>query len=374
MTRQDLCTPAEARDFFERLAAYSAEFVKVTLSPIHHAWPSSNYYDDWKYDHPIGHVLHYTAGVSFSGTIRHFVTEKRSSSNWVVAKSLDPRFDKLRKDLDLARDLRAEVVQIVPPQHPSWHAGFVNRWCAGTEVRNAGILRPCKKGKKPHPNEVTHDTFFSFNEDVDDLDFYWWANGWTAPFKGEVLRVQNGSSVSWWESWSRGSIATVITLMRYLNALYEGSLDPVWTLAHHNVNPAKNDIVLPVPVHKIREAVLFSREHVDNLEWLTKFDDSEDGFEVEDDPWLLREMNERQGDRADEDLSEFDPRKITGIVDTPAEVTSALKVLGYWTKTDDDVRRSIRIYQQSRSLDVTGHADSKTCQILDREIRKWRIL
>lgn len=372
---------AEARDFFERLATYSAEYVRVAIPQAHKHWPSSNCYDEWKLGHPIGNVLHYTAGVNFAGTIRHFVFGNRVSSHVVIAKALDRRFDQLRRDLELDVALQAECVQIIPPTMPSWHAGWVNRLVYGIEVRNAGVLRPYPKAKgTPGAGGMSHEAFFKYPAekfDVDDLDFFWWYKGWTTKFEGEVIAI-NGS---WWESWSRGSVATAIVLLRYLNSLYPGQLDPVFMIAHHMQNKVKNDVVLPVDLDRFREAVLFSEEHVDDLDWLAAYDDVEDGFEDLDDPWMLRELDERQADRAEEDLEgDHDPyatldrrASIAGTVDKLEEGVEALRRFGFYVLDEDATRRSARIYQRGRDLGVDGVLGPKTLSALDRDLKKWRI-
>jgi hypothetical protein len=371
----------EARDFFERLATYSTEYLRVALPKVHRHWPSDNHYDEWKKGHPIGHTLHYTAGVSFAGTVRHFVMGSRASTNWIVAKALDRRFDALRKDLELDRVLRAEVSQVVHPDYPAWHAGWVNRFLASTEIRNAGVLRPYPKAKgEPGQKGMTRDAFFACPDyDVDDLNFYWWASGWTAKFEGEVLRIETPRGISWWESFSRGSIATAIEVLRYLNALYPRCLEPVWMTAHHMLNPGKNDVVLPVDLDKFREAVLFSKEHVDDLDWLAAYDDTEDGFEDLDDPWMLRELDERQADRAEEDVDEdFDPervpwRRISGVVDELGEGIEALRRFGFCVAGDDAARQSARMYQKGRKLETDGIVGPETLAALGRDLRQWRL-
>lgn len=372
---------SEARDFFERLATYSVEYLRVALKQVHKHWPSGNRYDEWTKSHPIGHTLHYTAGINYAGTIRHFVLGSRASTNWVIAKALDRRFDDLRKNLELDNELRADISQIVPPENPAWHAGWVNRLLASTEIRNAGILRAFPKVQgDPGQRGMTHDAFFEYGDhDVDDLNFFWWASGWTAPFEKEVIRIETPKGVSWWESFSRGSIATAIVVLRYLNSLYPGSLEPVWMTAHHQLNPRKNDIILPVDLDKFREAVLYSSEHVDDLDWLSAYDDIEDGFEDLDDPWMLRELDERQSERADEDIDEeFDPelvtwRRISATVDNLDEGIEALRRLGFYVATDDDARRSARMYQKGRKLDPDGVIGPETLASLDRDLRKWRL-
>lgn len=375
MKRVEQYTVVEARDFFERLATYSAEYVRVALPQVHSHWPTTNLYGEWKYDHPIGNVLHYTAGTKYAGTIRHFVTRHRASSNWLVGKSLDRRFDVLRRDLELDRDLRVEAIQLVPPEFPSWHAGWVNRLCTGLEVRNVGILRPIPKGKVVHPVRISSgDEFFACSDrDEDELNFYWWPEGWTRRYKGEVMRVKGVKGASWWESWSRGSVATVITILRYLNSLYPGKLDPAWLVAHHHVNPHKNDVVLPLDLHALRNAVLYSREHVDELDWLSEMDDSEGSFHDEDDPWLLRELDERQADRAEEDLDDFDPCRIEGRIDDAREAVEGFRRFGYCTTSIENTLKSVQIFQRSRSLTVDGVIGPQTCAQLERELRSWRL-
>lgn len=370
-------TPAEARDFFSRLATYSAEYVRVALRDVHRHWPSRNHYEEWPGDdgHPIGNVLHYTAGTRFSGTIRHFVLNRVSSANWVVARALDPRFDDLRRSLELDGDLRAEVVQIVPPGKPAWHAGWVNRLLTGIEVRNAGILRPYPRRLGPAPalvSGISREEFFRYPDaDPADLNFYWWANGWSAPFSGEVVNV-NGT---WWETWSRGSVATVVVLLRYLNALYPGALRPEWLLAHHHVSPVKNDCVFIPDLGGIRDAVLRDRRHVDELEWLSTLDDADEAFEAAEDPWVLSgDLDARQADRAEEDLDDFDARRIEGSIDRAEEVREGLRRLGYHVASDDALLASVRIYQRSRGLTVDGIAGPRTRGRLERELRGWKLI
>jgi hypothetical protein len=378
MKRVTHYTEAEARDFFERLATYSAEYLRIALPNVHRHWPTDNCYDKWRLGHPIGHTIHYTAGVSYAGTVRHFVFGNRASTNWVIAKALDRRFDQLRKDLDLHKDLRAEISQVVPPTCPAWHAGWANRILASTEIRNAGILRPHPKRRgEPGQRSMSRKAFFAYpDHDVDDLNFYWWASGWTQPFEGEVLKV-NGS---WWESFSRGSIATSIIVCRYLNSLYPDRLDPVYMTAHHMLNPRKNDVVLPIDLDKYREAILFSNAHVDDLDWLAAYDDFEDGFEDLDDPWMLRELDEMQADRAEDEMidGEFAVNepirdRISSTVDSLDEGAEALRRLGFYVEDERSIRESARIYQRGRKIEVDGIVGPATLSALDRDLSQWRI-
>lgn len=375
MKRVTHYSEAEARDFFERLRTYSTEYVRVAVPRVYEKFPSRNFYDsDWSSGDPVGHVSHWTAGTSFSGTIQHFCLSRSASSHWCVAKALDRRFDKLRKDLELDVDLRAETVQTVHPSHPAWHAGWVNRFLLGTELRNAGILRAFPKGKKPGPGGMKRDDFFRYGDvDVDDLDFYCWPGGWTAPFRGEVLLVKTPHGGAWFESFSRGQVATLITILRYANSLFPGSIDPAWMLAHHNVSRRKMDISLPLDLAGIREAALSSREHVDDIPWLAELDDCEGGFELEDDPWMLRELDERAADRAEEDLDGFDVRADGGRADREYEVRDGLKKLGYFVEAESDLIRSVRIFQQSRGLTVDGVVGPATRSAVARELKSWRL-
>lgn len=371
MGRIELYTRAEAADFFERWGTYSAEYVRVAIPRIHQFWPSRNHYEEWRNDAPIGATLHYTAGVDYAGTIRHFVLEHRASANAVVGRGLDPRFTDLRKQLELDADLRAEAVQIVGPSKPAWHAAWVNRFLYGIESRNAGILRALPKTTKANPliGDPPRAEFFKYgNVDVDELDFYWWADGWTAPFRGEVTNVRG----SWWESWSRGTVATVITILRYLNALYPGSLRPQWLVAHHHLTDRKNDCVLLPNLGGIRDAV-FSRTHVDDIQWLAELDDIDDHYQDSDDPWMLRDVGTRQGDRAEEDLEDFHPDVPAG-TDIPAEATDLLGRFGYYVGTASARWESLRTFQRGRLLDVTGKYDRRTATVLERELRSWRLI
>jgi len=207
------------------------------------------------------------------------------------------------------------------------------------------------------------------NADPEDLDFYWWPEGWTSKFTGEVVNVRG----TWWETWSRGSVATVVILLRHLSAMFPGMLRPEWMLCHHNLNPRKNDCVYLPDAAAIREAVLYDRTHVDDLPWLAELDDVDDLVEDLDEPWMLRDLNQRQGDRAEEDLDGFDPSGAGGSSDVLDEVREGFRRLGYHVGTDADLRASIRIFQRSRELGVNGVAGSETRARLEKELRKWRL-
>lgn len=368
----------EALDFFERFNAYSAEWIRRNIPALHKNWPTRNRYETngWTKASPFGHILHYTAGINFEGTIRHFVEGGRASSHWVVSKSAGEESQDLKAQFGLAAQLSADAIQVVHPKSPAWHAGWVNRLCLGTENRNVGILRPYPKDppkgmprKPPRNDEMKRDDLFRFADlPADQLDFYWWYDGWTAPFKGEVFNVGG----SWWETWSRAQLATNIVILRYAASAWD--LDPAWMLAHHNVNPHKNDVVLPIPLDKLRHAILFDESHVDNIEWLAEYDDVEECHESADDPWMIRELDERQASRAEEDLHDFSPDDFDGDGElSPGEVAEALRRFGFWVDSDRDVVASIRIYQRSRELAVDGVAGPATRGILSRELKSWRI-
>lgn len=369
-------TEIEARDFFARLAAYSAEYVKNAVKTSHKRWPSQNFYKSWANGGPVGHVLHYTAAPSFAGTIRHFVEGSTASSHWVVAKSLDRKFDQLREDMQLSKDMRAELVQIVPPSKPAWHAGWVNKTCLGTEIRNVGVLRAVPKGAPfDRMDDLKTEEFFKHgDEKPEDLNFYWYLDGWSTPFTGEVVNIKTPSGSTWHESWSRGQLATTVVLLRYANALNKGrgGLDPDWFLSHHQVNPSKWDIARGLDMKSLRDAVLYSTKHVDDLPYLTGFDDVESKFEAMLDEHVLHQMNMAASDRADDLYDGFDPLDARGRVDVP-EVPAALKVLGFPCTDAESIAKCTRIYQRGRGLTVDGIAGRETRSSLERDLRRYRL-
>jgi hypothetical protein len=154
--------------------------------------------------------------------------------------------------------------------------------------------------------------------------------------------------------------------------MYPGKLRPEWMLCHHNLHPQKNDCVYMPDAAAIREAVLYDRTHVDDLPWLAELDDVDDPFQDSDEPWMMRATSERQGDRAEEDLENFNPG-VAGAVDTPDEVREALRRLGYYVETAEALTTSVRTFQRSRELVVDGDAGNRTRAALDKEVKKWRM-
>lgn len=374
----------DARDFFARFAAYSAEVVRVRYRDEYRSWPTRNRYDEerWAYGGPIGHVLHWTGGTSFRTALRHFTVGGRVAPHWLIGKRRDRANDELRQRFGLDLDLRSETLQIVGSECPAPHCGWANRFCVGTEHRNAGLLRPYPKDPPrgvprvpPREDRIRREEFFRFADlEVEDLDFYWWAEDWTARFRGEVLKLGG----LWWESWSRAQLADNVTILRYLTSLRD--LDPTWMFAHHNVNRHKSDVVMPVPLDHFRDSVLYDRRHVDDLEWLAGFDDvegDEDGGPagVEfDDPWMLSQLDVRGSDRAEEDLEDFDPTDRDGSAGV-AWASEALARMGYYVPHGDEDRlhAAVRIYQRSREITVDGVVGPQTRAALMKDLRSWRV-
>lgn len=366
----------EALDFFARLWTYSAEYVRRIIPTIQRNWPSTNNYSDWTHGTPVGNVLHWTAGVRFTGTIRHFVLGQRASANWVLAKFLEPSLQLLRRDLGLEADLQVEVCEVVPPTKPSWHAGWVNRLLTGMELRNAGFLRPSPRGRLVghlHAGISVEKLMSCDTRDPEELDWYWWPEYWTTPFpwRDEVVKLPCGI---WAERWSRAQLATVVTVLRYLNSAFPGKLMPEWMFAHHCCYGGKFDIRLGLPAQEVTRSALFSNQHVDDLDWLCGFDGPEVDDQVDvDDPLEVEELDLAQAERADEDI-EGEVVDVDGDVDCPYEVQEALEALGFWVQGDLPSARVVRTYQRGRGLTVDGVAGGQTRAELTKELRKWKLI
>lgn len=366
-----LYTPKVAKNWIAAVRAASVEVLEYLGLPTN---PGSKT-RVWKHGRPIGVINHFTAGVTWQGTVRWLngVRNKKSSCNMLI---LDRKVDEVSHiiakypELD---ELPVLVLMLSDVDEGTWHAGWANALCWGIELRNAGPL------------------VFNLG------DWHWWANDWKAKFPRDKLnKTPINIDGSWWEPYSQGQLAAAITFCQYLHCLYQddGGLDPSWFLPHSAISKTKWDTGRAFPIHDVRFAV-FDQIPVDELFWLRDFADGAGfmlDYEEEWDNKFLEEMDHRQGIRdeywGDAEIEQcfagpppMDLQMLITAGDWRCELDAirrALNKLGYTTSGRGqklDYETSLAVYQFQKSMGL--HTDKvpgpKTQKALHKRLRDFQL-
>jgi len=306
-----------AREFFEQLRAASIEVLKLFGLPIDQGHKR---YRKWKRARPIGNTVHFTAGVTWKGSIRWLNDgghKNQVSCQFMILDRMLPEVAAIYAKYPLLKDLRVVVLMLSDGIIPVWHGGWVNRLNTGVENRNAGIL----KGKEG--------------------DWRWWPKGWTAKFPHEKLgKTPIAIDGQWWEPYPADQILANIQLGQMLHCYCQdyGGLDPRWWIGHSCSSDKKWDPGKAFPSKHVRDAV-FAQMPTEGIPWLKDYQAQPEGFvmemENEDDEFFLMELEERKAERRSGDL-DWD-----AVEEMPTPEFQALIQDGNWKQELDSVRRAL---------------------------------
>jgi len=367
-----LYSKQQADEFFKALREVSVEFLRYHGLPVDQG---RKRYATWKEGYPIGVTEHYTAGVTWKGTVNWLNdgTNKNSVScqMLILDRMLPEYLDIIDKYPELA-DLRVTTIMMSDGIIPCWHAGWVNRFTFGIENRNAGQLK-YDRGK-----------------------WYWWAKKWCALFPVEELgKTPVNFGGQWWEPYTFGQVCANILVCQMLHCIYP-NLSPSWFLPHSATTGTKYDTGRAYPLDKVRSAV-FAQKHIEDLIWLHDYRDCpefmEDYEEDEDNEFIL-EMAFRQEDRFDYDDAHELPKIV---MEVPPEadlqylvqegewkkelgaVRRALHKLGYYVPAtasqtlDKDTATAVYQFQKSMGLRADKIPGSVTQEALMKRLKQFQL-
>lgn len=367
-----LFTVDQSSSFFEALRVATIEFLEECDLPISEG---SKHYSRWEHGRPLGVTSHYTAGVTWKGSVRWLNdggNNNQVSCQMLILDRMLPGYLNIISKYPELDGLEAVTLLLSDGIVPCWHAGWVNKINFGIEKRNAGIVKGVSG------------------------DWRWWANNWKAKFPHRTL----GKSPIlidgvWWEPYTYSQIHDEILVCQHLHALYQkhGGLDQRWFLPHSATTGTKSDTGRAYPIHDVRNAV-FAQMPIEGIPWLQAFAADPLGYardiESGDDELFLLELEERQTDRM---LGELD---WDAAVSCPSADLQELVDNGNWREELDSVRRglsrlgyvtgwqgneldedtALAVYQFQRSVDLTPDKvpGSVTQRALHRRLSGLRLL
>lgn len=311
-----LFSRSEADEFFKALRAASVEFLEWCNLPVDQGRKRCS---SWKEGGPIGVTEHYTAGVTWKGTINWLnegTVSNSVSCQMLILDQMIPDYRDIASKYPELSGLKVTVILLSDGIVPCWHAGWVNRFTFGIENRNAGRLK------------------------YDDGQWYWWAKNWQAKFPMEKLSKKPASfGGTWWEPYTHGQICANILVCQMLYCLYP-QMSPSWFLPHSATTGTKHDTGLAFPLHKVRNAV-FGLQPLEDLIWLHDFRDVPrwmGDYAESEDRDFVHEMALRQRGRFDDEGFEED----LSVMETPPEADLQLLVeAGNWRKELGAIRRAL---------------------------------
>lgn len=308
-----LFSVAQSNEFFAQWRAYSIEVLK------HFGLPTSPGYKtcSWKFGVPKGITEHYTAGVTWKGSVQWLQTtdNKNSSCHAFINDRHHPDALEIQAKYPALKDLQVLALLMADVNKGTWHATWSNSMNFGIENRNAGIL----SGQQE--------------------DWRWWGGKFDHVALGKMPINIDGV---WLEPYTYGQIAANVIVGQHLHCLLQGQggLDPVWCLPHSCFQKGKRDTHKAFPLQDWRLAV-FNQTPWDSLPWLQAFKADPQymlDYEEEMDELFLQEMADRQGDRADDDLSEDE---FASFQEMPTPEFQALIQEGNWKQELNSVRRAL---------------------------------
>lgn len=367
-----LFTVEQSKEFFGALRAASIDFLK------HHGLPTDQggkRYMHWTHDRPIGVTSHFTAGVTWKGSVRWLNNGGHDNSvscqMLILDRMLLEYADIIAKYPEL-KDLKAATILLSSDIIPCWQAGWVNRLTFGIEKRNAGCLR----GREG--------------------DWRWWGKGWKAKFPHAALGKKpiliDGR---WWEPYTYGQVHDEILVCQHLHARFqnEGGLDPRWILPHSATTGSKWDTGRAYPIHDVRDAIM-AQMPIEGIPWLKTFQENPVGFVVEledeEDELFLQELEERQTERKEDtpDWIEVEAMPAPDLQDLVQDgvwreeldsVRLALHKLGYVTggqgrELDEDTALAVYQFQMSqKDLKADKVPGDKTQRALYRRLADFQL-
>lgn len=345
-------------EFFEQLQEFSTRVfalqeIEETISP----WHGRNFVGG----HPIGAVLHYTAGNDILRAIRWFMKRKYEanvSAHVVVADGWPEDAQELAHDLPLVENLPAMVVQCVPPNRTAYHATWVNGMCYGIEMVNTGEVR---RG--------------------DDGGWAWWPNDWTRPWVSEKDPVELYGRC--WEPYTPEQILTVVEVLRQLHKGY-GPLSRYMVVGHEHVEEEKWDPGPLFPLHGVRLA-LYENLDPGVYQWFKQFKDDPQyggcwrvGLAME---WAALVAYSCDSITAwDKFAGDLRGRFLKGGQIFGSLGKAALQALGYYTSPPlggglmSEGRHSVEIFQRMMGLKVDGLPGINTRRALVSRLEERGIL
>lgn len=360
-----------ARETLNQLTDYTKAICKFV--GVSYQQGGKNYNGEFASGRPFGAITHYTASnaaVSKKKPLGRIpvLLERfaRGSTQgvgvqFIVWDSRVPRFDEMRDKYPLIRDIPAEIFYF-GDDLSFWHAGWVNSWCYGVEIRNCGQL--------VHKNGV-----------------YFWGSGQHRYDGRPPIKVGN----SWWEPYTRGQMTSTLLIHRLMAATHQ--IRPEWFLGHMQVSNTRVDPGPHFPIHEMRGYTLVAPDYnLDKIGFLKEFDDDDDGEREEtlvSEESLHKGLYRNDWDGVD---ATFDPDVVDydGVdMDNPrtiSEVKRDLASLGYYRcgdgSTEEQFQDTIRAFQGRwkirnprgayvNELPITGKLDTATLKKLEIMVSQY---
>jgi len=354
-----------ATDTLAQLISYTMELCKS--QGIKFEQNGKNNHGPFARGAPYGAINHYTAAPAsvtkkrplgrIPVLLNRFArgSKQRVGVQFIVWDSRVPAFDELRAKYPLLEDMPCEVF-FFGDDLAFWHAGWVNRWCYGIEIRNVGQL-------------------------VKRRGIYYWSHGQNRYHGREPIKVGN----SYWEPYTYEQMKATLWIHRLMATIYQ--IDPVWFLSHTHVTNTRIDAGKHFPIHEMRAAALLEDKDtpLDEVKFLKEF--TPEGYtQRPDDPLISEDSLHRGLYRDDWDgAPEPDDIREGKSFDASDGLKDEFTQLGYYYDPDPEKLADLISMFQTRwkkrvngrwkqEIPITGQMNEITEQKLKQMLRWWNSL
>lgn len=206
-------------EFLDECQQFTEEFVVNYAKELFPSWPLSNKLPKRHFDfEPSGIIVHPTESPSIWNSL-HMCTRHVYGTHFIVLSGRNQVITHHLKRYPLLSALPSPVLLLYPLTDHIPHSGYLSSKTWGIDLRNAGRLRPYRKGAPPTPLMPAEETESNFKTTPGvAFDSYWRQNLWCYPFEGNIF--QHDDRI--YEIPSHHQVISLIVLIRVLDVYNDG--------------------------------------------------------------------------------------------------------------------------------------------------------
>lgn len=179
-------------EFFSECRQFTEEFIVNYAKEMSPTWPLTNILPRQHFDfEPNGAIVHTSESPSIWNTL-HMCTRHIYGTHFLILSGRNTTITHHLKRYPLLSALPTPILMLYPIDAHVPHSGYLSAKTWGIELRNAGKLRPVRKGFPPLPLMPSEETDSNFRiKPGQSYEPYWRQNLWCLPFPGNVFQLDD---------------------------------------------------------------------------------------------------------------------------------------------------------------------------------------
>ena len=206
-------------EFLAECRQFTEEFIVNYAKEMIPSWPLTNILPNKHFIfEPNGAVIHTSESPSLWNAL-HMCTRHIYGTHFMVLSGRNQTITHHLKRYPLLSALPTPVLLLYPLDAHIPHSGYFSSKTWSIELRNAGRLRPYRKGLQPQPLMPSEETENNFNIIPGHAyDAYWRQNLWCLPFSGNIFQYNDRI----YEMPTYHQLISLVILLRILDTYCDG--------------------------------------------------------------------------------------------------------------------------------------------------------